>query len=117
MLDSFASVPSGLCSSSEDARVLAYRTWRSSDRGRSAVDNKISGSAFKQELNSWELRETPCPWQSDGTSCGVHVFLNAVHIISGREIPLRYTDEQVKAARHRMQLFVLRSAQSAFSGI
>ncbi|CAM9285780.1 unnamed protein product [Pylaiella littoralis] len=44
-----------------DARILAYRTWRYSDLGRRAVDKKMSGNAFRQELGNRKLEQTPCP--------------------------------------------------------
>lgn len=97
-----------------DARILAYRVWRSAHRG--AVDNKMSGYAFKEELGRWHLDQTPCPRQTDGTSCGVHAFLNAGHIISGHEIPREYAAEQIRAVRQRMQLLVLRVVCKALAG-
>lgn len=89
-----------------DAQILAFRVWRGSLAGCSMDDKSARSMAFKKELCDWGVVQLRCPDQEDGFSCGLHVLLNAAHVVAGRKLPEKYSAPELQAARDHV-CFVL----------
>lgn len=85
-----------------DAQILAFRVWRGSLSGGPMEDKSARSMAFKKELYDWGVEQLRCPDQEDGFSCGLHVLLNAAHVIAGRKLPEKYSARELQSAREHV---------------
>lgn len=73
----------------------------------------MGGADFRRELRAWKVAQLPCPKQRDSFSCGIQVFLNAAHVIAGREMPDSYSADVIRAARGHIVAALMRGVEMA----
>ena len=95
-----------------DAQIMAFRLWRATVADK-AIDKSARGEPFRKELCGWRVKQLACPRQTDIVSCGLHAFLNAMHVIGGVELPAMYSDIELQAVRGHLCNVLLRSVSKA----
>lgn len=95
-----------------DAQIMAFRVWRATVADK-AIDRSARGEPFKEELCDWRVKQLACPRQTDVVSCGLHAFLNAMHVICGVELPATYSDKELQAVRGHLCNVLLWSVSKA----